>query len=204
MYQVQSVPARFEGEWEVTTFDHLLNHHSGDSTLIKGELQGQPGLGYYPGFSASGQDIWLPSYAHSGEALVVSAVGSRCGRTFLASDKWTAIANTHVVWPVEHLVTAAFLRLYLDDEEFWLKGGSGQPFVQFRDSFARSVRLPSLPEQHAITSVLSDVEAEIGALERRLEKTRAIKKGMMQLLVTGKVRLPLRPQAPEEDHVLRA
>lgn len=181
----------FRGEWEATTFDRVLNHHSGESAFIKGDLQGRPGVGYYPGFSASGQDVWLPSYAHTGEALVVSAVGSRCGRTFRATGRWTAIANTHVVWPVERLVSGRFLRLYLDNEEFWLKGGSGQPFVQFRDSFARPVRLPPVTEQRAIASVVGEVDAEIFALEQRLDKSRAIKQGAMQQLLSGSIRLPI-------------
>jgi type I restriction enzyme S subunit len=37
--------------------------------------------------------------------------------------------------------------------------------------------------------VLSDMDAEIAALERRLVKTRALKQGMMQELLTGKTRL---------------
>ena len=49
--------------------------------------------------------------------------------------------------------------------------------------------LPSLLEQEAIISVLSDMESEIAALERRRDKTRAIKRGMMQQLLTGRVRL---------------
>ena len=51
--------------------------------------------------------------------------------------------------------------------------------------------LPPLPEQRAIATVLSDVDFEITALERRLEKTRAIKRGMMQQLLTGSIRLPI-------------
>ena len=49
--------------------------------------------------------------------------------------------------------------------------------------------LPSLLEQEAIVSVLSDMDAEIAALERRRDKTRAVKQGMMQQLLTGQVRL---------------
>ena len=44
-------------------------------------------------------------------------------------------------------------------------------------------------EQSAIASVLSDMDAEIAALEQRRDKTRAIKQGMMQQLLTGRVRL---------------
>ena len=49
--------------------------------------------------------------------------------------------------------------------------------------------LPSIQEQNAIVRVLSDMDAEITALEQRRDKTRAIKQGMMQQLLTGKVRL---------------
>ena len=48
---------------------------------------------------------------------------------------------------------------------------------------------PSAEEQEAIATVLSDMEFEIVALERRRDKTRAIKQGMMQALLTGRVRL---------------
>ena len=52
-----------------------------------------------------------------------------------------------------------------------------------------SVRLPSPAEQTAIASVLSDMDAEIAALEARRDKTRALKQGMMQELLTGRIRL---------------
>lgn len=48
---------------------------------------------------------------------------------------------------------------------------------------------PSLSEQTAITTILSDMDSEIQALEKRLNKTRQIKQGMMQELLTGKTRL---------------
>jgi len=44
-------------------------------------------------------------------------------------------------------------------------------------------------EQTAIATILSDMDAEIQALEQRLNKTRQIKQGMMQELLTGKTRL---------------
>ncbi len=49
--------------------------------------------------------------------------------------------------------------------------------------------VPTLEEQRAIATVLSDMDAEIAALEQRRDKTIAIKQGMMQQLLTGKVRL---------------
>ena len=51
------------------------------------------------------------------------------------------------------------------------------------------VNLPYVDEQRAIASVLSDMDAEIASLERRRDKTRVVKQGMMQQLLTGRVRL---------------
>lgn len=52
------------------------------------------------------------------------------------------------------------------------------------------VKLPAtLEEQTAIASILSDMDSEIEALEQKLDKTRQIKQGMMQQLLTGKIRL---------------
>jgi type I restriction enzyme S subunit len=51
------------------------------------------------------------------------------------------------------------------------------------------VTLPSVEEQNAVAQVLLDLETEIAALEKRRDKTKLIKQGMMQVLLTGKVRL---------------
>ncbi len=50
-------------------------------------------------------------------------------------------------------------------------------------------QVPTLPEQTAIAAVLSDMDAELAALEARRDKTRALKQGMMQELLTGRIRL---------------
>jgi type I restriction enzyme, S subunit len=52
-----------------------------------------------------------------------------------------------------------------------------------------SLNLPPLPEQTAIATVLSDMDLELAALEQRRDKTRALKQGMMQELLTGRTRL---------------
>lgn len=49
--------------------------------------------------------------------------------------------------------------------------------------------LPRVDEQRAIVNVLRDTEADIDCLYRRLDKTRALKGGMMQQLLTGRTRL---------------
>ena len=51
------------------------------------------------------------------------------------------------------------------------------------------IKFPDSKEQNAIADVLTDMDAELAALEQRREKTRALKQGMMQELLTGRTRL---------------
>ena len=51
------------------------------------------------------------------------------------------------------------------------------------------MEVPSAEEQTAIAIVLSDMDADLAALEQQRDKTRAVKQGMMQELLTGRIRL---------------
>lgn len=59
--------------------------------------------------------------------------------------------------------------------------------------------LPKKAEQEAISKIFSDMDTELGELETRLTKTRQLKQGMMQELLTGRVRLV----GPSKMDVLR-
>ena len=59
------------------------------------------------------------------------------------------------------------------------------------DAMNLRIRFPPPAEQKAIAAVLTDIDDEVAALECRLDKTRAVKQGMMQQLLTGAVRLPI-------------
>jgi type I restriction enzyme S subunit len=59
-------------------------------------------------------------------------------------------------------------------------------------------------EQTAIAAILSDMDAEIAALEAKLAKARSLKQGMMHELLTGKTRLPLVPTRRVGMQPLRA
>ena len=63
------------------------------------------------------------------------------------------------------------------------------PSLAGREVGAITVLVPPLPEQRAIAAVLADMDSEIAVLGRRRDKTLAIKQGMMQELMTGRVRL---------------
>ncbi len=76
-------------------------------------------------------------------------------------------------------------------ESDWFKYGQTGSQMNLNTELINGTKigLPSLLEQQAIATILSDMDAEIAALETRCDKTTALKHGMMQELLTGKTRL---------------
>ena len=70
-----------------------------------------------------------------------------------------------------------------------LKSGTTVESIEFSWLKAFTILVPSIGEQTAIANVLSELDSEIAALDGRLRKARQLKQGMMQELLTGRIRL---------------
>lgn len=83
-----------------------------------------------------------------------------------------------------------YLLLFIEDD--WSKLSAGSTFESVNGNHIRNfeVTIPSsLAEQRAIASILSDMDAEIAELEAKRDKYKEVRQGMMQQLLTGKIRL---------------
>jgi type I restriction enzyme S subunit len=72
-----------------------------------------------------------------------------------------------------------------------IQNASGSTFLEISPNKIKQIEIvvPSFSEQTRIATILSDMDAEISALETKLEKYKRVKLGMMQNLLTGKIRL---------------
>lgn len=145
----------YPSHWRSTPANQLLESRSGNSKLIKGKLMESPFDGAFPGYSASGQDVWLDRWEHDGTAAILSAVGARCGKTFLARGKWSAIANTHIIWIPEKNFIPEYAMLILNNEKFWIRSGTAQPFVKVKATLEKHIAVPPLEEQRLILEKVS-------------------------------------------------
>ena len=112
---------------------------------------------------------------------------------------WYADRNgicTTEIWPLmvdTEQIDSGFLHAIVQTDSFAsaasISYGTHMPRSDWDVVKNFEVRLPQVHEQRAIAAVLFDMDAEIAALERRRDKTLAIKQGMMQQLLTGRVRL---------------
>lgn len=115
-----------------------------------------------------------------------------------------AIYHYHI-WKIACEVgySQSYLFYLLDDmtEKLKRSSSSGGTMLHVTKEKMESTKaaFPSYEEQTAIATILSDMDAEIQALEQRLGKTRQIKQGMMQELLTGKTRL-MQPLNKESQH----
>ena len=113
-------------------------------------------------------DVPTPAYINQHIALVRFDQEKTCGKFvsyFLASEKPQ--------------------KLFRSSTDTGAKAGMSLPTVQ-KLAFA----LPPLPEQRAIATAISDVDALLAALDRLIAKQRDLKQAAMQQLLTGQTRLP--------------
>ena len=97
-----------------------------------------------------------------------------------------------VIRASEHVLKGEFLAYAVKvhrNQVMQLVSGTTVFHLYGRDMANFQLPAPSVEEQSAIAAVLSDMDAEITALEHRRDKTKQIKQGMMQQLLTGRVRL---------------
>jgi len=151
--------------WVAVTASNVFVPRSGNSKLIKGKLFSESAEHLFPGYSASGQDVWLSNFEYEGTAVILSAVGARCGKAFLANGKWSAIANTHIIWPLLDLVLPEYSMLLLNNEDYWIRSGGAQPFVKVTETLQKPVFLPPLDEQSRIVTRVEELMQLCDALE---------------------------------------
>jgi type I restriction enzyme, S subunit len=176
----------FSGEWVVKRLGEIVEIKKGqlitEKTVVLGEIP----------VIAGGKK---PAYFHNepnriGKTITVSASGASAGYVALfdcpifASDCSTISEGRH--YSIEFI----FFQMQLHQDAIYrAQTGGAQPHIHAVDLVPIEIGCPELKEQTAIATVLSDMDAELTALEARRDKTRALKQGMMQALLTGRIRL---------------
>ena len=176
----------FSGEWVVRRLGDIVSINKGQLITEKNAQDGTIPV------IAGGKK---PSYYHSfsnrqGKTITISASGANAGyvgfytEPIFASDCSTIGENDR--YSIEFIY---YQLLMLQETIYYAQTGGAQPHIHPKDLKPLLVNYTNLKEQKAIAQVLSDMDAEIEALEEKLEKYKTIKQGMMQELLTGRIRL---------------
>ncbi len=174
----------FTGEWVTRRLGDVLKLQYGRS---------QKGIsvknGVYPILATSGIVGRTNQFLYDKPSIVIGRKGTIDEPIYIDTPFW-AIDTTFYAIILEDN-SPKFL-YYLLSTINWQSYNEASGVPSLNANTVQNIELflpPMLDEQRAIAAVLSDMDAEIAALEARREKVRQIKQGMMQVLLTGKVRL---------------
>jgi type I restriction enzyme, S subunit len=129
--------------------------------------------------------------------IVVAMDGSLVGRSFasLGKDDVPSLLLQRVARIRSEVVAQSYLAYWICSQRFTdhcdvVKTTTAIPHISPADIRSFKVAIPpTRTEQEAISATLSDMDAEIETLEAKLIKARQLKRGMVQELLTGKIRL---------------
>lgn len=178
-------------DWEVVELGSVAFIKTGSKNNQDKKENGQ-----YPFFVRSATVEQIDTYSYDCEAILIPGEGNIGSIFHYINGKFDAHQRVYVIRDFYNVIGKFVF--------FALKQNFGKHAMENTvKATVDSLRLPtfqnfkfaipkSTTEQTAIAQLLSDMDAEIEALECRLKKTQALKQGMMQALLSGKIRLPLK------------
>lgn len=180
----------FRGKWELKKLEELCQLNKG-SQINKSLLEA---VGEFPvwngGMSPSG---YTNKWNTKENTITISEGGNSCGFVNFSSQKFWCGGHCYSVCQIKQNIDHLFLFQKLKEMQEVIMGlrvGSGLPNIQKRNLLGLEITLPKdYEEQTAIANILSDMDTEISAIELQLNKARKLKQGMMQELLTGRIRL---------------
>ncbi len=173
----------FNGAWEVKRLGEVLRVRHGRSQHHIVVNDGQ-----YPILATGGEIGRTNTFLYDKPSVLIGRKGTIDKPQYQDEPFWTV--DTLFYTEILGGTSAKFI-FYKFNLINWrsYNEASGVPSLNASTIENIEIKQPKPDEQTAIATVLSDMDAELAALEARRDKTRALKQGMMQELLTGKIRL---------------
>lgn len=181
--------AGFTDEWKEVKLGEVFNLTSG-KTKPKNTEDFQSSNLNIPVFGGNGISGYSNEFISSGDVILIGRVGEYCGSVHFVRDNCWITDNclyTIDFSDENDIEYFSFLLKYLDLGRLRNKGG--QPLVSQKPILNLGIRNPQIQEQQKIASVLTAADKEIELLKKELESLQQQKKGLMQQLLTGKIRV---------------
>ncbi|MDW7669654.1 MAG: restriction endonuclease subunit S [Bacillota bacterium] len=182
----------FDGEWEETELGELYTITAGGDLDKDSFSKNKTNTFCYPiysnGLTKKGLYGYSSKYIYDGNKVTVTARGT-IGCANYRKIKFCAIGRLLILSPnieINNFLISEIINTLI---EFKLES-TGVPQLTAPKIRGYKIRIPKdIKEQKAIAQILSDMDNEIEALNKKLNKYKKIKQGMMEELLTGRIRL---------------
>jgi type I restriction enzyme S subunit len=176
----------FEGEWEKTTVSNISRYKSSSISI---EDVKSLNSGIHPVYDASSIIAHVDVYRSDEKYISIIKDGAGIGRILRCVAKSSVIGTMGYIFPAQTVSYDYFYYLLSIQNFCQYATGSTIPHVYYSEYKNIVVYLPPIDEQIAIANILSTADSKIGLLEQELEQWQQKKKSLMQLLLTGIVRV---------------
>lgn len=169
-------------DWEVKSVGKLLKiGHGRDYKNLKS--------GNVPVYGTGGYMTSVNDYLYEGEIVCIGRKGT-IDKPFYHTGKIWTVDTLFYTYGFNGCIPKFIYYAFCLVDWLAMNEASGVPSLTSKNIEDVLLRIPpSKAEQTAIANVLSDMDTEIATLETKLAKYRKLKTGMMQQLLTGKIRL---------------
>ena len=169
-------------DWEVKNVGKLLKiGHGRDYKNLKS--------GNVPVYGTGGYMTSVNDYLYEGETVCIGRKGT-IDKPFYHTGKIWTVDTLFYTYGFNGCIPKFIYYAFCLVDWLAMNEASGVPSLTSKNIEDVLLRIPpSKAEQTAIANVLSDMDAEIATLETKLAKYRTLKTGVMQQLLTGKIRL---------------
>lgn len=174
-------------DWKEGKIRNFCSMKSGNSITSESISE----RGEFPCYGGNGLRGYTNKFTHSGKYTLVGRQGALCGNVNYVNSNFFASEHAIVTTPFSYsdalFLAYAFERMNLNQ----YTESSAQPGLSVNKVLELPFGCPpTLSEQTAIATALSDVDALIAALDKKITKKQQIKQGAMKQLLTAKTRLP--------------
>ena len=177
----------FTDEWESTTLGDIAKMYQ-PQTLTQEEINLHTG---YPVYGANGVIGFYEKFNHFEPQIIITCRGSTCGTVLLTVPKSWINGNAMVInVDSNKSVNKLFMYYLFSSIDFSpIISGSGQPQIVRSPLSKWGIKIPKIEEQEKISKILKEADEEIKLLETELEEQKRKKQSLMQLLLTGIVKV---------------
>ena len=177
----------FSDEWHAITLGELADIYQ-PATISQEDFT----IDGYDVYGANGIIGKFSQYNHTTDQILITCRGSSCGSVNYSTGRCWITGNAMVI-NMDNCKIADKQFVYYDllnCDLSELITGSGQPQIVRSPLQEYELCIPlNMEEQQAIATILSDMDKEISDLERKRDKYKLLKNGMMQKLLTGQIRI---------------
>lgn len=174
---------RFTESWQARKIGDLLSIMHGKSQHAVEEESG-----IYPILATGGQIGFASRFLYDKPSVLIGRKGTIDRPQYMETPFWSVDTLFYSMVREPNVAKYLFYRFCLID---WRRHNeaSGVPSLNARTIEQIEIEVPDGDEQLAIATILTDMDTELTELQIRLAKTRQLKQGMMQELLTGRIRL---------------